>query len=67
MGGSFLSTPAVDFGLSRTLRRPSFAAAKISIDGILDSVETCATISRGIGKATNNSEIPNLDPGIIQT
>lgn len=67
MGGPFLSTPAVDFELSRTLSGPSFAAASISIDGILESAETCRTVSRGIEVATNNPETPNLNPGIIRT
>ena len=46
---------------------PLFAAARISIDGILDPVETRDAISRGIEMATNNSEIPKFNPGIIQT
>lgn len=46
---------------------PLFAAARLSIDGILDPVETRDVISRGIEMATNNSEIPKFNPGIIQT
>ncbi len=46
---------------------PFFAAARLSIDGILDPVETRGAISRGIEMATNNPEIPKFNPGIIQT
>jgi len=46
---------------------PLFAASRLSIDGILDPVETRDVISRGIEMATNNPEIPKFNPGIIQT
>jgi acetyl-CoA carboxylase carboxyltransferase component len=46
---------------------PFFAAARLSIDGIIDPVETRETISRGIEMASNNPEMPKFNPGIIQT
>jgi 3-methylcrotonyl-CoA carboxylase beta subunit len=46
---------------------PTYAAARLWVDGILDPVETRDTISRGIEMATYNSELPKFNPGVIQT
>ena len=46
---------------------PFFAAARLSVDGIIDPTETRDTISRGIEMASNNPDLPRFNPGIIQT
>ncbi|MBI2619651.1 MAG: acyl-CoA carboxylase subunit beta [Ignavibacteriales bacterium] len=46
---------------------PLFAAARLWIDGIIDPVETRGVISRGIGMANHNPDIPRFNPGVIQT
>jgi acetyl-CoA carboxylase carboxyltransferase component len=46
---------------------PTYAAARLWVDGILDPVETRDTISRGIEMAACNPDIPKFNPGVIQT
>lgn len=46
---------------------PYYAAARLWVDGIVDPAETREIISRGIGMATHNPEIPRFNPGVIQT
>ena len=46
---------------------PLYASARLWIDGIIDPTETRETVSRGIEMATCKSDIPNFNPGIIQT
>jgi 3-methylcrotonyl-CoA carboxylase beta subunit len=45
---------------------PLFAAARLWIDGIVDPVETRQIISRGIEMASNNPQIAQFNPGVIQ-
>ena len=46
---------------------PTYAAARLWIDGIVDPVETRAIVSRGIAMAMNNPEVRRFNPGVIQT
>lgn len=46
---------------------PLFAAARLWVDAIIDPVETRAVISRGIGMANQNPEVPPFSPGVLQT
>jgi 3-methylcrotonyl-CoA carboxylase beta subunit len=46
---------------------PYFAAARLWVDGIVDPVETRSIVSLGIAMASNNPEIPQFNPGVIQT
>jgi acetyl-CoA carboxylase carboxyltransferase component len=45
---------------------PYFAAARLWVDGIVDPAETRSIISRAIGIASNNPDIPRFNPGVIQ-
>ncbi len=46
---------------------PYFAAARLWVDGIIDPVETRNVISTGIAMAAHNPNIPQFNPGVIQT
>jgi len=46
---------------------PLYAAARLWVDGIIDPAETRQIISRAIGIAANNPNIPKFNPGVIQT
>jgi acetyl-CoA carboxylase carboxyltransferase component len=46
---------------------PTYAAARLWIDGIVDPVETRAIVSKGIAMAMNNPEVRRFNPGVIQT
>jgi acetyl-CoA carboxylase carboxyltransferase component len=46
---------------------PHFAASRLIVDGIVDPADTAWIISRGIGVAANNPDIPRFNPGVIQT
>lgn len=46
---------------------PSYAAARLWVDAIIDPAETRTTISRCIEIANNNPFIPSFSPGVIQT
>lgn len=46
---------------------PYFAAARLWLDGIIDPLETRKIISFGIAMANNNPNIPQFNPGVIQT
>ena len=46
---------------------PLFASSRLIVDGIIDPVETRGVISRGIGMAAQNPDIPRFNPGVIQT
>lgn len=46
---------------------PLFAAARLWVDGIIDPVETREIISRGIGMANQNPDLPRFNPGVLQT
>ena len=46
---------------------PYYAAARLWVDGIIDPVETRSIVSRGIGMAAHNPDIPRFNPGVIQT
>jgi 3-methylcrotonyl-CoA carboxylase beta subunit len=46
---------------------PMFAAARLWVDGIIEPAETRGHISRGIGMAACNSDLPGFNPGVIQT
>jgi 3-methylcrotonyl-CoA carboxylase beta subunit len=46
---------------------PYYAAARLWVDGIIDPVETRQVISRGIGMANQNPDVPPFNPGVIQT
>jgi acetyl-CoA carboxylase carboxyltransferase component len=46
---------------------PYYAAARLWVDGIIDPRETRAVISRSIGIADCNPDIPRFNPGILQT
>jgi 3-methylcrotonyl-CoA carboxylase beta subunit len=45
---------------------PLYAASRMWVDGIIDPVETREIISRGIAMASNNTNIPPFNPGILQ-
>jgi len=45
---------------------PLYAAARLWVDGIIDPAETRQIISRAIGIAANNPNIPKFNPGVIQ-
>jgi 3-methylcrotonyl-CoA carboxylase beta subunit len=46
---------------------PLYAAARLWVDAIIEPADTRTFISRGIGAANNQGEIPRFNPGIIQT
>lgn len=46
---------------------PLFAAARLWVDGIIDPLETREIISRGIGMASCNPDMPRFNMGVIQT
>ncbi len=46
---------------------PYFAAARLWVDGIIDPVETRTVVSTGIAMAAHNPNIPQFNPGVIQT
>jgi 3-methylcrotonyl-CoA carboxylase beta subunit len=46
---------------------PMYAAARLWIDGIMDPLGTRTVVSRGIAMASNRADIPQFNPGIIQT
>ncbi len=46
---------------------PVFAASRLWVDAIIDPVETCSLLARGIEVAAHNPEIPRFNPGVIQT
>ncbi|HWP82291.1 MAG TPA: carboxyl transferase domain-containing protein [Bacteroidota bacterium] len=46
---------------------PFFAAARLWVDGIIDPVDTREVVSRGIEMASYNANIPQFNPGVIQT
>jgi acetyl-CoA carboxylase carboxyltransferase component len=46
---------------------PYFAAARLWIDAVIDPPETRGWVSRGIGMASCNPELPPFSPGVIQT
>lgn len=46
---------------------PYFAAARLWVDGIIDPAETRKIISTGIAVAAHNPNIPQFNPGVIQT
>lgn len=46
---------------------PFFAAARLWIDGIIDPTKTRDFISRGIEIANCRGELPEFNPGVIQT
>ena len=46
---------------------PVYAAARLWVDGIVDPTETRDIVSRGIGMASCNPDIPKFNPGVIQT
>ena len=45
---------------------PFHAASNLWVDGIIDPVDTRQIISRGIGMASNNPDLPKFNPGVIQ-
>jgi acetyl-CoA carboxylase carboxyltransferase component len=45
---------------------PLYAAARLWVDGIIDPADTRQIISRAIGIAANNPNIPKFNPGVIQ-
>lgn len=45
---------------------PLFAAARLWVDGVVDPLETRSLISKGIDMASNNPNLPQFSPGIIQ-
>ena len=47
--------------------KPSYAAARLWVDAIIDPARTREWISRGIKMADHNPEIPQFNPGVIQT
>lgn len=46
---------------------PLFASSRLIVDGIIDPAETREVISRGIAMAAQNPDIPQFNPGVIQT
>lgn len=46
---------------------PTFPAARLWVDGIVDPVETRDLISRGIEMANCNPDLPRFNPGVLQT
>jgi 3-methylcrotonyl-CoA carboxylase beta subunit len=46
---------------------PTYAAARLWIDGIIDPQETRDVISRGISMAVNRADLPPFNPGVLQT
>ncbi len=46
---------------------PYYAAARLWVDAIIDPVETRQWISTGIEMADLNPEVPQFNPGVIQT
>jgi 3-methylcrotonyl-CoA carboxylase beta subunit len=46
---------------------PTYAAARLWVDGIIDPLDIRKVISTGIRMAEHNPEIPKFNPGIIQT
>lgn len=46
---------------------PYYAAARLWVDGIIDPAETRDIISAGISAAAYNAEIPQFNPGVLQT
>ncbi len=46
---------------------PTYAAARLWIDGIIDPRDTRRVISAGIAAANQNPDVPRFNPGIIQT
>ena len=47
--------------------KPTYAAARLWVDEIIDPVDTRRWLSRGIEMADHNPEIPAFNPGVIQT
>ncbi len=45
---------------------PTFAAARLWVDGIIDPLETRDVVSRGIAMANCNPNVPELKTGILQ-
>ncbi|MEW5800422.1 MAG: acyl-CoA carboxylase subunit beta [Bacteroidota bacterium] len=45
---------------------PTFAAARLWVDGIIDPLETREVVSRGIAMANCNPNIPELKTGVLQ-
>jgi acetyl-CoA carboxylase carboxyltransferase component len=46
---------------------PYYAAARLWVDGIIDPADTREVISYSITVANNNPELPQFNPGVIQT
>lgn len=46
---------------------PLYAAARLWVDAIIDPTETRQIVSHCIGIANNNPNIPQFNPGVIQT
>jgi 3-methylcrotonyl-CoA carboxylase beta subunit len=47
--------------------QPLYAAARLWVDGIVDSLEMRSIISTGIRMAEHNPDMPKFNPGVIQT
>ncbi len=45
---------------------PTFAAARLWVDGIIDPLQTRSVVSRGIAMANNNPNIPEFKTGVMQ-
>ena len=54
-------------GLYESELDPRFAAARLWVDGIIDPLETREIVGRGISCASNNSDMPRFNPGVIQS
>lgn len=50
-----------------TQTTPYYAAARLWVDEIIDPTSTRAWLSRGIELADHNPELPQFNPGVIQT
>ena len=46
---------------------PYYAAARLWVDEVIDPVDTRRWLSRGIEMADHNPDMPNFNPGLIQT
>ncbi len=46
---------------------PTYAAARLWVDEIIDPVDTRRWVSRGIDMADHNPNLPPFNPGVIQT
>ncbi|MDT8325201.1 MAG: carboxyl transferase domain-containing protein, partial [Bacteroidota bacterium] len=46
---------------------PYYAAARLWVDGIIDPADTREVISYSISVANNNPDLPQFNPGVIQT